>query len=286
MKLRKILLTAAALMASAPMSYAQNPKLDGFGNGIPLNFAIEQIVPERFNISYGPGVKVDSLVSWKGGDEWRVVLTDLLSEKGLFADFSATDKLRITADASARPARSSGLQVAEYAATKKGPRKGSYAEDLRGERPGLVFPSDIIGDDIVGDVSGEGVAQTPEEPTGFEVLEFSNRPKARPENMGEDSILVGINPEDFEPVGESWLVMEGSTLEDTLMTWASRADWTLVWNSKYSYPLSASAEFQGDFVDVAARLIKTMSRADNPPQVEFFKGNNVIVIETVSHGNG
>jgi hypothetical protein len=277
MKIRKILLATAAMMTYASFASAEDPRIEGFGNGIPLNFAVEQIVPERFNISYGPDVKVDTLVSWKGGDEWKVVLTDLLSEKGLFADFSATDKLRITTDASARPTRSSGLKVAEYAAAKKDPRKGSYAEDLRGDRPGLVFPSDI---------TGEKEEDSPEDPKGFEVLEFSKKPQARPDNMGEDSILIGINPEDFEPAGETWLVMEGGTLEDTLMTWASRAGWTLVWNSKYSYPLSASAEFQGDFIDAAARLIKTMSRADKPPEGEFFKGNKVLVVKTLPQGNG
>ncbi|MBO9428542.1 toxin co-regulated pilus biosynthesis Q family protein [Sulfitobacter sp. R18_1] len=279
MKLRKILLcTAASIMTVASASSAEEAKLTGFGNGIPLNYAVEQIVPERFNISYGTGVKVDSLVSWKGGDEWRVVLNDMLSEKGLFADFSATDKLRITNDVSARPVRSSGLQVAEYEAAKPGPRKGSYADDLRGDRPGLVFPDDIV------------AAEEPEEvvsgPEGFEVLEYSHRPQSRPEDMGENSILVGIDPEDFLPAGETWLIMEGSTLEDTLMTWASRAGWTLVWNSEHGYPLEASAEFQGSFVDVSARLIKAMSRVKHPPEGEFFKGNKVLVVTSVSPGNG
>lgn len=282
MNFRKILLTTTALMTFATASAAEDKVLEGFGDGIPLSFAVEQIVPERFNISYGPGVKVDSLVSWKGGDEWRVVLSDLLSEKGLFADFSATDKLRITADASAQPVRSAGLHVAEYAAAKKGPRKDSYADDLRGDRPGLVFSTDVVDPEDV----AEEIADAPESPVGFEVLTFSPRPKTRPEHMGEDSILVGIDPADFEPPAETWLVKEGSTLEDTLMAWATRAGWTLVWNSGHSYPLEASAEIEGDFIGAVDRLIKALSRVDKPPKVEVFKGNKVLVVKTASQGNG
>jgi hypothetical protein len=86
--------------------------------------------------------------------------------------------------------------------------------------------------------------------------------------------------------GEVWLVYENSTLENTLMDWADRADWTVIWESSYSYPIEASAEFRGDFVSAASHLIKTMGRAQPPVSGEFFKGNKVLVLSTRADGNG
>lgn len=46
----------------------------GFGRGVPLAFAIRQIVPARIVVRYGRGVDEDSLVDWSGNAPWNRVL--------------------------------------------------------------------------------------------------------------------------------------------------------------------------------------------------------------------
>ncbi len=46
----------------------------GFGNHIPLRFAVRQIVPRAVKVTYGPGADPDALVDWRGGQGWNCVL--------------------------------------------------------------------------------------------------------------------------------------------------------------------------------------------------------------------
>ncbi len=55
----------------------------GFGNRIPLSFAVRQIVPHTIKVSYGPGASPYALVDWKGGSTWNRVLGDAVKPLGL-----------------------------------------------------------------------------------------------------------------------------------------------------------------------------------------------------------
>jgi hypothetical protein len=55
----------------------------GFGNRIPLYFAVRQIVPPAVNVTYGPGADPNALVDWRGGQGWNRVLLDAVKPLGL-----------------------------------------------------------------------------------------------------------------------------------------------------------------------------------------------------------
>ena len=256
-----------ALLCATPLA-AQS--VDGFGRDIPLSFAVDQIVPSAYSVSYAPGVDVDQRVSWRGGTSWDVVLEDMLAEQGLISDVSATGKLRITRNERARAPQSAGLRLGDYSKPSLGPRPGSYADELRGDRPGFVLGADL-----------GGAAAAP-----VEIAPYVPPAEIGAEEIAPESIVIGIGKEDVSQSGEVWLVYENSTLENTLMDWADRAGWTVIWDSSYSYPIEASAEFRGDFVSSASHLLKTMARAQPPVSGEFFKGNKVLVLTTRADGNG
>ena len=46
----------------------------GFGNAVPMAFAVRQIVPAAVRVHYGAGIDPDALVSWKGNRPWNQVL--------------------------------------------------------------------------------------------------------------------------------------------------------------------------------------------------------------------
>lgn len=62
----------------------QKPQLAvGFGNQIPLSFAVRQIVPSRLKVKFGEGVASNALVDWRGGRQWPAVLRDAVRPLGL-----------------------------------------------------------------------------------------------------------------------------------------------------------------------------------------------------------
>lgn len=87
-----------------------------------------------------------------------------------------------------------------------------------------------------------------------------------------------------DPV-EDWLAEEGTTLKGLLTDWSERAGWRLIWNTNRNYTLSAGAMFRGRFADVSSALIRTFARARPAPIATFYKGNRVLVVETMEDEN-
>lgn len=86
-------------------------------------------------------------------------------------------------------------------------------------------------------------------------------------------------------VVKSWVVMSGKTLREVLGEWAENAGWDLVWNTSREYPISASAVFEGRFMDVSSALVRNFARATPVPHARFYKGNKVLVISTLEDGD-
>jgi hypothetical protein len=62
---------------------SREPALSGFGDQVPLTFAVRQIVPAHFLVAYADAVHKDAPVDWKGGEPWRATLADALRPLGL-----------------------------------------------------------------------------------------------------------------------------------------------------------------------------------------------------------
>ena len=46
----------------------------GFGNAVPMAFAVRQMVPAGVRVRYGAGIDPEALVSWKGDRPWNQAL--------------------------------------------------------------------------------------------------------------------------------------------------------------------------------------------------------------------
>jgi hypothetical protein len=55
----------------------------GFGDRIPLSFAVRQIVPPAVKVTYGPGADPNAPIDWKGGQAWNRVLSEAVKPLGL-----------------------------------------------------------------------------------------------------------------------------------------------------------------------------------------------------------
>ncbi len=117
----------ASILTIAGQAHADSSSIvSGFGTNIPLTFAVDQIVPEKYSISYGHGVDVNKKVNWKGGENWEIVLENTLSENGLFMETTPSNKLRITKNAKKRNTIFSGRNISKYRKNKDDVRERSY----------------------------------------------------------------------------------------------------------------------------------------------------------------
>ena len=72
--------------ALASANHAASPRFKmayGFGDQVPLSFAVRQIVPSTINVTYGRGSDPNALVDWKGGQTWNRALLDAVKPLGL-----------------------------------------------------------------------------------------------------------------------------------------------------------------------------------------------------------
>lgn len=92
------------------------------------------------------------------------------------------------------------------------------------------------------------------------------------QNITDDTILT-------------WEANEGDTLRELLTKWSGMSGWKLLWNTNRNYTLNAGVMFKGKFTDVSAALIRAFARARPAPIATFYKGNRVIVVETMENEN-
>lgn len=84
---------------------------------------------------------------------------------------------------------------------------------------------------------------------------------------------------------KDWLAEEGQSLKELLTAWSEEAGWRLIWKTNRNYTLSAGAMFRGNFADVSSALVRAFARARPAPIATFYKGNRVLVIETMEDEN-
>lgn len=94
-----------------------------------------------------------------------------------------------------------------------------------------------------------------------------------------------VAAEDADVQNRDWLAEEGQSLKELLTQWSEEAGWRLIWKTNRNYTLNAGAMFRGSFADVASALIRAFGRARPAPIGTFYKGNRVLVVETMEDEN-
>jgi len=137
-----------------------------------------------------------------------------------------------------------------------------------------VMPS--INDEVIeyeAEVSGNGMP-----------MSANMSPAAAMQQQQTQEIVDAEEPQDDNP-NKDWLAEEGQSLKDLLVQWSEEAGWRLIWKTNRNYTLNAGAMFRGKFADVASALVRAFARAKPAPVATFYKGNRVLVIETMEDEN-
>ena len=81
-------------------------------------------------------------------------------------------------------------------------------------------------------------------------------------------------------VRRRWSVQQGSFVEDVVKGWASLSPegWSVVYEASNNYALTASATFEGTFVEATQQLFALLAPY-TPLRATFYRGNHTIVVE-------
>ena len=123
----------------------------------------------------------------------------------------------------------------------------------------------------------------------FDIADYTDEEEVQFENIGQENTkLADIDIKDISISDDTvltWEAEEGENLRELLTKWSSMAGWKLLWNTNRNYVLSAGVMFKGKFADVSSALIRAFARARPAPIATYYKGNRVIVIETMENEN-
>lgn len=283
--------------------------LAGFGNNVPLSFAIKQIVPPNYGVFFGENVDQSQKISWTGGGTWNQILDRTVSVEGLIAEVIG-DKVIITnrsqgnvsyTQSKGYPSetetlRTPGMLVRPYAVSNAPVEHKSHGE-YRGSTSPVPPPRPISqaphhDSDYVDPFSTVGGDYRGHE----EHVEYRAPPQRREEGYGYSDNSVPPQDEDAvslsTPISaqKEWIITSGLTLQEILSDWTEEAGWSLVWDSSYEYPIEADAVFYGPFIDrneddgsligAAADLISSMKNARPIVNADFYMKNKVMVVST------
>ncbi|MCU0351948.1 MAG: toxin co-regulated pilus biosynthesis Q family protein, partial [Flavobacterium sp.] len=68
----------------------------------------------------------------------------------------------------------------------------------------------------------------------------------------------------------SWVAASGSTLRETLTSWAQKNNAYLEWQSPYDYPITNAFSFEGEFAGAVEELLTLYQSDKNPPKGKLY----------------
>lgn len=128
-------------------------------------------------------------------------------------------------------------------------------------------------------------AATPMTPAQQAAAALNPNPNPVPVNYQQAQPAEDNGNNEPKELVKDWLAEEGQSLKELLTAWSDEAGWRLIWKTNRNYTLNAGAMFRGNFADVSSALVRAFARARPAPIATFYKGNRVLVIETMEDEN-
>jgi hypothetical protein len=111
--MRKIFCGAAVVgfVLAGALSPSTAESVRGFGRDVPLSFAVRQVVPDGWSVTFGVGVDTNQHVNWKSASDWRAVIEEMAGRKGLVVSYDVDHRtLRLTRPDDPRPIASDPMR--------------------------------------------------------------------------------------------------------------------------------------------------------------------------------
>jgi len=310
---------SAPIMASAPASAPVSVPaeggevLAGFGSGLPLVIALQQIVPPGYQYAFSGGVNPGVSVSWEGGKPWQHVLADTLARQGLGYRLQGSTVVISAAayDSGAMhhaPESVGGLSspapngmmseppaddmapVAITAMPQSDPAAMPQAEPVQSGQPASSpaqtvtihreKPSSLL--ERLGWQRGSSGAQTPAAEEHVVV-------PAAPEKTADAAMAMSATDVAAAPAAppavasSSWHGTRGQTLRDVLKSWSDRAGVELYWSIDYDYRLTEDVGYAGAYDEAVGGLLDKFAAVRPQPYGQLHQsssGPRVLVVKS------
>ncbi|WON76955.1 toxin co-regulated pilus biosynthesis Q family protein [Serratia sp. UGAL515B_01] len=79
-----------------------------------------------------------------------------------------------------------------------------------------------------------------------------------------------------EDLINTWHIQSGDSLRGLLYKWSKVTGWSLVWDSKYDYKISSSADIHDNFISALEALVKSIGVINPPIYIDVYEENKVI----------
>ncbi|NYA16304.1 toxin co-regulated pilus biosynthesis Q family protein [Serratia fonticola] len=213
------------------------------GNATTLRQAMRQITPAGWQVSFSQELKPDARISlqWRGNDQWPFVMDEVLQQQGKVGliDWQAQ---RISVAAKS-------VEFTPGAVAAKTPNTVSVSPSTT---PAITNKKDAVS-------SGRN-------PFGGSQSTTTSTPAAAVKPTASVTLPKTI----IKP--KVWRIEAGSTLKDTLFSWAAAekcstpgvANWTVAWLTSANYRIDAPLQFDGSFRDALNSLFTLYGTAQVP----------------------
>lgn len=213
------------------------------GKASTLRQAIRQITPTGWQVTFSQELKPDARTSlqWRGNDQWPFVLDDVLQQQGKVAlvDWS-TQRISVAAKS---------VEFTPGAVAANSPKSASVT----------LSSTPAVTDKKGSVVSGRN-------PFG------GSKPVATSSSTPAVKTTASLTLPKSVIKPKVWRIEAGSTLKDTLFSWAAAekcstpgvANWTVAWLTSVNYRIDAPLQFEGSFRDALNSLFTLYGTAKVP----------------------
>lgn len=99
-----------------------------------------------------------------------------------------------------------------------------------------------------------------------------------------DRCILKITPLPPEKIKPVWLVKQGDSVMNTLLSWTSTVGWQLVWDIKGDFTFGSNSQLTGEFEDAVTDLIGIINTDQRGLRADLYSGNKVLRISTNAEG--
>lgn len=258
-------------MPQAQMS-SQNQQFEMavcFGENLPLVSALRQVIPPEYTYVLNKNVNAGQTVSWNGGQQWPLVLNDMLRPAGLSASLDGSIvKIRKGQSASMNNDQNSPAPIALPASKSETSNDEMFMAEFQEQQEHSLNTLPPLPQ-----------REIPAMPTP--IVNSSNALQVETTEIAEDE-RESVVPNKI--VTGQWTAPQGSSLKTVLESWSELQGVDLYWSSKFDYILAGDVNINGTYEDAVKILLDGFSQAQPKPTGRLHpnlpNGPAVLVIES------
>lgn len=276
LKTTKQLAAVSAVLASITVlpAFAQTPHF------MPLNAAINSIVPHNDIIVYGSGIEKNIILMINQQDDWQETLSKSLAS----ANLQYTQRGRVIKitplPSNQNLAATGGGETSGFSTTQSAETTTGTSLEASSQQSVAPQPTNIVANGL--DI--ESVTAPPPPPPAKPSEPISVEPGHVSPTLVPTPVAPAVVVQ--APV-QTWTLMGGSLLSKDLIGWGQQAGWSVQWNMTQTPVVPSTTNISGDFKTAITEVVRALRAEGVDVRVIFYNypGSNTVVLTSASADN-